>query len=508
MSMFHGTTTRGWKWMDAFFFLMNPRPTYEITFLNKLSYEFTCKSGKSSHEVANYVQKVIAETLSYECTTFTRKDKYKALARNDGTVMAITRFPMVEKCTSIDRENDTVVTDLDGTLLRSRNSFAYFALVAFDVGGVLRLLFLLLASPIVGILYYFILESAGIQVIVFPTFVGMKVSDVESAARHVLPKFYLEDLHPESWRVFSSCGKRCILTATPRIMVEPFLKDYLGMDIVLGTEIETYKGRATGFVKSPGVLVGKNKADTLTSTLEILNLRLAWFDPGERTSILNYHPNHRDVIRRAYLLNGPCQPRLAVQEYPQTYIFGSMRHFNHEWFDDIYHDWLEYSVSKDAIYCLYYYLFKDHNTNQGGGETFSTIGFKSWNKKGGLDKHIGLPNSIHNQSKKKCQDLQQQRRSTQFAFKRQSNQLKHGYYMCLSHDESKSSLSRGNFLEILSWYAKKYDKIRDYVLKHAPVNDQMTSPMIQKDIVSACKIDTVKAILEELNGDYFALVVE
>jgi len=197
------------------------------------------------------------------------------------------------------------------------------------------------------------------------------------------------------------------------------------------------------------------------------------FDPGERTSILNYHPNHRDVIRRAYLLNGPCQPRLAVQEYPQTYIFGSMRRFNHEWFDDIYHDWLEYSVSKDAVYCVYCYLFKDHNTNQGGGETFSTIGFKSWNKKGGLDKHIGLSNSIHNQSKKKCQDLLQQRRSIQFAFERQSNQLKHGYYMRLSasvdvvrllisrgfafrgHDESKSSLSRDNFLEILSWYAKK-----------------------------------------------------
>ncbi|KAK4730090.1 hypothetical protein R3W88_023078 [Solanum pinnatisectum] len=155
------------------------------------------------------------------------------------------------------------------------------------------------------------------------------------------------------------------------------------------------------------------------------------FDPGERTSILNYHPNHRDVIRRAYLLNSPCQL--------QTDIFGSMRRFNHEW---------------------------------------------------------------------------------------QSNQLKHGYYMRLSasvdvvrllisrgfafrgHDESKSSLSRGNFLEILSWYAKKCDKICDYVLKHAPVNDQMTFPMIQKDIVSACKIETIKAIFEELNGDYFALLVD
>ncbi|KAK4714103.1 hypothetical protein R3W88_020010 [Solanum pinnatisectum] len=32
--------------------------------------------------------------------------------------------------------------------------------------------------------------------------------------------------------------------------------------------------------------------------------------------------------------------------------------------------------------------------------------------------------------------------------------------------------------------------------------------MIQKDIVSACKIEAVKAILEELNGDYFALLVD
>nr|XP_009787487.1 PREDICTED: uncharacterized protein LOC104235427 [Nicotiana sylvestris] len=36
----------------------------------------------------------------------------------------------------------------------------------------------------------------------------------------------------------------------------------------------------------------------------------------------------------------------------------------------------------------------------------------------------------------------------------------------------------------------------------------MTSPMIQKDIVTACKIETTKAIIEELNSDYFALLVD
>ncbi|GMY26112.1 glycerol-3-phosphate acyltransferase RAM2-like [Fagus crenata] len=177
--------------------------------------------------------------------------------------MANTTFPTVDKCTSIGREQHAVVADMDGTLLRGRSSFPYFALVAFEVGGILRLLFLLFASPLAGILYYFVSESAGIQVLVFATFAGMKVSDIESVARAVLPKFYSNDLHPETWRVFSACGKRCVLTANPTIMVEAFLKNFLGADLVLGTEIATYKGRATGLVREPGILVGKNKADAL-----------------------------------------------------------------------------------------------------------------------------------------------------------------------------------------------------------------------------------------------------
>jgi hypothetical protein len=72
--------------MDPFYFFMNPRPVYTVTFLEKLPTHLTCSGGKSSHEVANYVQKVIASTLSYQCTDFTRKDKYRELADNDGMV--------------------------------------------------------------------------------------------------------------------------------------------------------------------------------------------------------------------------------------------------------------------------------------------------------------------------------------------------------------------------------------------------------------------------------------
>uniref|UniRef100_A0A0V0IKI8 Putative ovule protein n=1 Tax=Solanum chacoense TaxID=4108 RepID=A0A0V0IKI8_SOLCH len=165
-----------------------------------------------------------------------------------------------------------------------------------------------------------------------------------------------------------------------------------------------------------------------------------------------------------------------------------MRRFNPEWFRE-YHDWLEYSVTNDAAYCLNCYLFKYDNIHQGGGEVFSTVGFKSWNKKKSFKQHIGGPNNTHNQAKKKSEDLMRQQQSIISVFERQSDQVKHEYWLRLSasidvvrlllnqgfafrgHDESKSSLNRGNFLEILSWYAKYYDKIYDYVLERAPQND-------------------------------------
>ncbi|CAA0382048.1 unnamed protein product [Arabidopsis thaliana] len=86
VGFFHANTVRGWNCMDMIFFFMNPRPGYEVTFLNKLPVEATCLSGKKPYDVANHVQRILADTLGFECTNLTRKDKYKVLTGKDGTV--------------------------------------------------------------------------------------------------------------------------------------------------------------------------------------------------------------------------------------------------------------------------------------------------------------------------------------------------------------------------------------------------------------------------------------
>ncbi|PKI53863.1 hypothetical protein CRG98_025758 [Punica granatum] len=176
-----------------------------------------------------------------------------------------------------DRLGQTVASDLEGTLLLSRSPFPYFFLVALEAGSPIRALALLLAFPVIHVLNLFqSCESMAIKIYIFISFAGLKIRDIELVSRAVLPKFYADDVHPETWRVFSSYEKRYVISVCPRVMLEPFAKAFLGADKVIVTDLEVSRSRrATGFVKKPGgVLVGWRRREALEEEFGVEGLDL------------------------------------------------------------------------------------------------------------------------------------------------------------------------------------------------------------------------------------------
>lgn len=159
-------------------------------------------------------------------------------------------YPNISKCNNV-RKSETVVCDIQSTLLRSESIFPYFMLIAFEGGSIIRALFLLLSSPLLLVLDF----EPKLRVMVFITFCGMKIKDVESVGRAVLPKFFLENMNFHVYKVMKSAGARMVFTSVPTVMVEGFLKEYLSVDCVKGTELHCVGNYFSGFVSSSGILI-------------------------------------------------------------------------------------------------------------------------------------------------------------------------------------------------------------------------------------------------------------
>ncbi|KAL2322536.1 hypothetical protein Fmac_026915 [Flemingia macrophylla] len=160
-------------------------------------------------------------------------------------------FPNIVTCDLEGRESQTLVCDFHKSLLRTPSFFPYFMLVAFEGGSIFRAFLLLCSCPILLILNY----EMKLRIMIFISFCGLRVKDMENTARAVLHKFYLENLNLEAYEVVASVGSRVFFTAMPRVMVEGFLKEYLNADGVVASELHTTGGYFTGLVSMPGLLM-------------------------------------------------------------------------------------------------------------------------------------------------------------------------------------------------------------------------------------------------------------
>ncbi|XP_031256009.1 uncharacterized protein LOC116113999 [Pistacia vera] len=236
-------------------------------------------------------------------------------------------------------------------------------------------------------------------------------------------------------------------------------------------------------------------------------------DPGLRPRISDYSCNIRDEVRKAYLLRGPCQPR--GHDFPFKKFGQVSRRFVPAWFDE-YPNWLEYSVAKDAAFCLCCYLFRPQVGEQGGGDCFIGRGFSNWKKKERFKTHVGGPNSAHNVAWGNCEALMKQNKHILTCFSKPSLNalidclrfiLRQGLAF-YDNDGYEDLSNQGNFVELLRFLANYNEDIKVIALKNTPESLKLRSPEIQKDIVSAASIETINVIVQDIGDSLFSILID
>ena len=246
-------------------------------------------------------------------------------------------------------------------------------------------------------------------------------------------------------------------------------------------------------------------------------------DPALRIPIEDYANELRSDVRRAYLLNGPTQATGYV--FPQKLDGQIWRSFQRSWFDK--YDWLEYSIEKDAAFCFYCFLFKkpvQHNTF--GNDVFSKDGYTRWKTAtAAFKKHVGGPSSFHNIARGECDDFKNQRSSVPSKIRTYSKATDTAYKIRLTasldcaryliaqgeafrgHDESSTSINKGNFKELLDWYKDKNPEVKE-AFEKGQGNALMICAGIQKDLAKCCAQEVTAVIKDEIGDRNFAVLID
>ncbi|XP_075675216.1 uncharacterized protein LOC142644512 [Castanea sativa] len=203
-------------------------------------------------------------------------------------------------------------------------------------------------------------------------------------------------------------------------------------------------------------------------------------DPGSRKQICESPINKQDEIRRAYLKECLYQPKNI--DYPYNNDTHHHR-FQPSWFELHSHrDWLKYSPSMDAIYCLPCYLFSKKPICRLGSDAFKVNDGMNCP----LLRHMGKdPNFPHKIAVKCCEDLKNYSRYIDKLIEKQmSKELENNQLRLKTSIES------------------------SVVLENAPRNAKYTSPTIQKEILHILASNVRNAIREEIGDAKFCILVD
>uniref|UniRef100_A0ACD5Z309 Uncharacterized protein n=1 Tax=Avena sativa TaxID=4498 RepID=A0ACD5Z309_AVESA len=234
-----------------------------------------------------------------------------------GSIITAAAFPSSLLGQQSHPPRGTIVVDVDGGLLRSSTRsaglFPYFMLVALEAGGFLRGAVLLLLYPLlccVGIG-----GDTALRVMAMAAFCGLRESRLR-AGRAVLPKWFMEDVAVEGFEAMRGAGRRVCVTRMPRVMVDGFLREYLGAEVVVGRGMKVLCGFYTGLMEEEEVILNledekkkimlEGDAVGFSGSLEFLR------HPLSNCCKEMYHVRHEDGARRQAL------PRV---KYPKAMVF-------------------------------------------------------------------------------------------------------------------------------------------------------------------------------------------
>ncbi|KAK9136659.1 hypothetical protein Sjap_007253 [Stephania japonica] len=146
--------------------------------------------------------------------------------------------------TGSDLSKKTVIFDVEGVLLKYSSVFPYFMLVAFEAGGLLRALALLLLYPLIWLAG----EEMQLKIMIMVCFCGLKRESF-NVGRTVLPKFFLEDVGLQGFEFLKKFRKKVGVSKLPKVMIEEFMTGYLEMDFVVGRELKVLHGYYVGLME-------------------------------------------------------------------------------------------------------------------------------------------------------------------------------------------------------------------------------------------------------------------